>query len=945
MKKQNRLHIKKVCAIISLVAMLSATAAQSAVVIYEPFAQTAGSISGKAGGAGLNNWAVVAGPPTVATTPTLASAQLPIGGGELSVPSGAGVTAYVATTAALSGAGLLADGATLWFGFLYSKASGGGSNERSGFAFGTDHLITSGTAGASMSNLGNGLGIYSRDKSIQPSTWVGGGGGVQAAGTSFANYGDTVMIVGKIVWGATSGDVETLTIWTPDETSLPLNEAGLGSGWSTTMTGVDQTLFDTISMQQRNSGGSQIYDEVRFGATYADVIGGVRACWDIDGAIAGAGGATPSGTWDATTPNWNDAGDGTSAASVWSAGNAAVFAAGTDANGTYTVTVDSIQEFGGLAFEEGSVTLTGGTALKMTSDSTLYVASGAAATIATPLSEDAPRVLSKTGSGSLILSADNSAATGGMSLNEGVTQFDSPASINGTTRNITVNLGAAAVFGPSFDTGSGEIASALLNRIVATSTGAIVADNYAATDFDFDTAGLTAASLGAVGTVNYTGAYTPNGSTTVRLGGGGGTLILNSTLPSTKTLNVSGPGTLRLNGYDTTVAGLSSTGSGQTLENGAAGNITLTVNNSAANTYAGVLGDGTGGGTLSLVKTNSGTLTLSGDNAFTGDITIDGGTLTFSSLNAWGGSGKNVTFSGDALLNSTVDGYTTGQVTVNSGVTASFACALTMASATGPGTLLGRGRAKTLTIADGSAFTGAVFNCLEYQYTTIQFASLDDSPGAGNIQFGGGSSDGGQDGVIRLYGDVGPLTLNNRQIEVLVKTANHGYETIKLENNNATPANKWVINTDLINNETYRQKILILGGSNLGDNEFAGVIPDGGNMVALQKQDAGKWILSGENTFSGTTTVGGGTLVLAAGTCLSDTNLLSIASGKVVQLEANVKELVGLLTLGGVPQADGVYGSTSSRAPLANQSAYFDGTGLLYVNTPLPPSGTVIMFR
>ena len=214
----------------------------------------------------------LAPPPTVATTPTLDYGQLAFSGGQVSVPTGAGQTAYVTTTSALADANLLIDGATVWFSYQYSKGSGGGSNERSGFAFGTDHLVTSGTSGAFMSNSGNGLGVYSRNTSIQPSTWNGGGSGTQGSGTTFANYGDTVLVVGKIVWGATSGDVETLTIWTPDEASLPVNEAGLGSGFSMTMAGVTQTAFDTISMQQRNSGSAQIYDEIRFGAALADVI-------------------------------------------------------------------------------------------------------------------------------------------------------------------------------------------------------------------------------------------------------------------------------------------------------------------------------------------------------------------------------------------------------------------------------------------------------------------------------------------------------------------------------------------------------------------------------------------------------------------------------------------------------------------------------------------------
>ena len=53
--------------------------------------------------------------------------------------------------------------------------------------------------------------------------------------------------------------------------------------------------------------------------------------WDTNGVTAGAGGATPAGTWDAVSTNWGTAnGDGATAA--WVANNRAHFAAGTDAH-------------------------------------------------------------------------------------------------------------------------------------------------------------------------------------------------------------------------------------------------------------------------------------------------------------------------------------------------------------------------------------------------------------------------------------------------------------------------------------------------------------------------------------------------------------------------------------------------------------------------------------
>src|SRR6516225_8529543 len=58
--------------------------------------------------------------------------------------------------------------------------------------------------------------------------------------------------------------------------------------------------------------------------------------WDTNGVTAGAGGATPSGTWDTTTTNWTIDSTGASAGTTWTDGNTATFSAGTDATGIYT---------------------------------------------------------------------------------------------------------------------------------------------------------------------------------------------------------------------------------------------------------------------------------------------------------------------------------------------------------------------------------------------------------------------------------------------------------------------------------------------------------------------------------------------------------------------------------------------------------------------------------
>src|SRR5208337_4436346 len=80
--------------------------------------------------------------------------------------------------------------------------------------------------------------------------------------------------------------------------------------------------------------------------------------WDLNGATAGAGTA-PSGTWDSTSTNWSSSANGTVATGPW-AGQNAIFSAGSDATGAYTVSVSGTQVVAGLFVEAGTPTFSGG---------------------------------------------------------------------------------------------------------------------------------------------------------------------------------------------------------------------------------------------------------------------------------------------------------------------------------------------------------------------------------------------------------------------------------------------------------------------------------------------------------------------------------------------------------------------------------------------------------
>ncbi|HET6407884.1 MAG TPA: autotransporter-associated beta strand repeat-containing protein, partial [Chthoniobacteraceae bacterium] len=145
-------------------------------------------------------------------------------------------------------------------------------------------------------------------------------------------------------------------------------------------------------------------------------------------------------------------------------------------------------------------------------------------------------------------------------------------------------------------------------------------------------------------------------------------LGVNNALPITATLNI-GQGsdasnsTFDLNGFNQEVANLTYTaGNGNStrgVTNTSATRSTLTVNNATDTTYGASTGI-TGGilaGNLDLVKNGSGTLTLAGASSFTGNVVVNSGTLV--------AGGATVTSLGSAT--------TAGRmVTINSGATLSF---------------------------------------------------------------------------------------------------------------------------------------------------------------------------------------------------------------------------------------------------------------------------------
>jgi len=263
----------------------------------------------------------------------------------------------------------------------------------------------------------------------------------------------------------------------------------------------------------------------------------------------------------------------------------------------------------------GTLTKTGAGTLELSNDETYSAATTVSA-------------------GKLILSGDNSGSASSLTVSaNAIAQFNALLSIPSTLRTVTDT--GTVMFGTAFT--AGNIPAGLL-RITTASAGAIAADNYLDTNFDLNTAGLTAASLGVVGNSTYIGTYTPNVTAGYKLGGAGGTMTLSNAnaLTGALALSVSGNVILtaanNLTGVTTIYA--SSTlqlGNGVTGQNGSVASSsivdtgTLLFDNFDNQTYAGIIS-----GAGAVTKIGAGQLILTAQETYSGQTTVSGGTLTLA---------------------------------------------------------------------------------------------------------------------------------------------------------------------------------------------------------------------------------------------------------------------------------------------------------------------------
>jgi autotransporter-associated beta strand protein len=143
-------------------------------------------------------------------------------------------------------------------------------------------------------------------------------------------------------------------------------------------------------------------------------------------------------------------------------------------------------------------------------------------------------------------------------------------------------------------------------------------------------------SLRGAGTLNLGGANTYVGNTTINSGvlqlGTSSAIPTGAVAGNVVFSNSAASAVLDLNGNNATINGLSQptlSASNTVINSLSGGTVTLTVgNNNATSTFGGVLANNTGtGGVLALAKTGAGTLTLMGNESYSGATTIGSGVL------------------------------------------------------------------------------------------------------------------------------------------------------------------------------------------------------------------------------------------------------------------------------------------------------------------------------
>ncbi|EGZ3878172.1 fibronectin-binding autotransporter adhesin ShdA [Salmonella enterica subsp. enterica serovar Elokate] len=485
--------------------------------------------------------------------------------------------------------------------------------------------------------------------------------------------------------------------------------------------------------------------------------------------------------------------------------------------------------------------------------------------------------LVKTGTGELTLSGDND-YSGGTTISGGTLTADHADSL-GT--GAIANSGVLQV-------GEGELENTLSGSgsLVKTGSGELTLSG------DNDYSGGTIISDGTLIADNAdslgTGAVANSG--VLQVGEG----ELENTLSGSGSLVKTGTGELTLSG-DNTYSGGTTITSGTLMADHADSLGTGAVANS------GVLQVGEGelentlSGSGSLVKTGTGELTLSGDNSYSGTTTITDGTLIAANVNALGGG--NIDNSGTLMLDAN-GAFELANVTTHTGATTALAAGSTLDAGQ-----LTQENGSTLSIDLGAATDDAVITAdsvtLGGTLNVTGIGSVTDSwtPEAYTYTLIDSDS-----AITSDFDDLTIAGMNREDVDFL--TIDGKVDEADNTHYDLTASLSWYADRD--NATTDAHGTFTLSDPD-GSFNVAATLTDVDDTLdpgsrwdgkSLTKEGAGTLILSGDNDYSGGTTINEGTLVAASTTALG-TGLVDNNATLVLDADGEVSAVGGITTHSG----------------------------------------------
>jgi fibronectin-binding autotransporter adhesin len=716
--------------------------------------------------------------------------------------------------------------------------------------------------------------------------------------------------------------------------------------------------------------------------------------WDSDSGNPGAQGGT--GIWDTNiSPNWWDGGanvnwpaaSGTDDDAVFenTAGTVTIAAGGVVANDLTFNTTGYIINGGPLTLNGGTPTVTNGTGIDATISSIisgtngLTKAGGGVLTLSgantyggiTNLTAGTLKVGNASALGSSLAgAADGTVVSSGAALDVNATNLG--------TEVVTIAGSGIGGAGAIINSGASQINA--LGRIVMAADATFGGPNrwdlrnssptldmggFTLTKTGANYLGLIGAAVSNAGNViinegelNLTfgstfGAIAASPSNSVTVNNGGTLSFYQSSVAHGSTLNLNTGSTLR---GENSSSGTQNTWAGQVI---ISGNVTLKADNIL--NVSGVIS-----GTGNIDKTGTNTVVLSGANTYNGNTTITAGSIQMENANALGastvittsgannaslllgnglvtGSGRTITVLGNGVgnafgaLSTTSNNLGTaewqGNVTIGATTLARVG---TQAGNLWISGTIGENAAGSEIWFRNNLATSTILLTADNTYTgssliasgRVQVATIGNS---------GANSPLGKNGTIRLG-------LTNVNDGTLVYTGS-GETTDKVIDLSSTTGRVAIEQAGTSGSLKFSgnftatgagAKTLTLQGSTAATGEIAGAIVDNTttNRTSLAKTGTGTWILSGTNSYTGGTTVTGGTLKLDYSTNnsskLSDTTSALTLGGGTLELSGGSHlEVVTSTTL-----------ASNSRSWLTQSS----GTSVLRMNVITRNAGSTIDF-